>query len=612
MNPVANLFVSIGADLSGVTKGLQQSEGLLKSSGASLKKIGDLAGGVLKVGLLGAVTGVAALVGGLGASVKAAMDAETGQAALAAVLASTGGKAGVTAQMANDLASSLQNVTRFEDDTVLAAENMLLTFTNISSSVFPAATETALNMAQAMGTDAVGASVMLGKALNDPTQGMSALTRVGVTFTDKQKEMIKSLQASGDVMGAQRVILKELEVEFGGAARAAGDTFAGKMDILNHKFGDIMETIGGALIPILSTLATVLIDVLNSEFVQNFTKQIGNLFEVLASGDDIASGVWEIFDNLFGPGVAKVAKEFVMLVEGKLVPAVKEFARIAEQSFWKVADEVIQFWNDIQPMLNNFKTWLTTDGIDALNTFFKKVEELDQTKTKWDTTLKEMGDTWSLLFGKNGLIVTDSKFTFPTFTEMLTNALNTAQLITNTRLDFIKVLFAGFNDVIRGNWQKVFMVDIPNILNAGMDVVLSIFGIKGDELRANVQQILQNIFDWLDSQRGRFSEAASNLMQGLIDGFWQNAAAIASALHDIIYGAINNILAGLHLPPLSGLGTGNTELMPSRPSATSAATSLAGATIQVIFNGENAPRDAAQANHSANLFMNALAEKGLA
>lgn len=57
-------------------------------------------------------------------------------------------------------------------------------------------------------------AIQLGKALNDPIIGMGALRKVGVAFTEAQKEQIKTLQESGDLMGAQKIILNELGNEF--------------------------------------------------------------------------------------------------------------------------------------------------------------------------------------------------------------------------------------------------------------------------------------------------------------------------------------------------------------------------------------------------------------
>lgn len=99
---------------------------------------------------------------------------------------------------------------------------MLLTFTNIGKDVFPNATAMTLDMATAMNGGLAPSAeqlsnqaIQLGKALNDPIMGMGALRKVGVAFTEAQKEQITTLQQSGDIMGAQKIILAELATEFG-------------------------------------------------------------------------------------------------------------------------------------------------------------------------------------------------------------------------------------------------------------------------------------------------------------------------------------------------------------------------------------------------------------
>lgn len=183
-----------------------------------------------------------------------AMDAQAAMAQTVQVLKSTHDASGLTAQSVVDLADKMSRLTLFNKDTTESAENMLLTFTNIGKNVFPLATQTVLDMSQALGQDTKSSAIQLGKALNDPIQGISALQRVGVTFTDSQKNLIKSLVDSGNVAGAQKVILAELQKEFGGSAEAAGKTFPGQLQILGQSFDDIKEKIGQALLPMLQNL----------------------------------------------------------------------------------------------------------------------------------------------------------------------------------------------------------------------------------------------------------------------------------------------------------------------------------------------------------------------
>lgn len=106
-------------------------------------------------------------------------------AQLEAVLKSTGGTVGLTAEQIKNYASELQTTTGIADDVIQSGQNMLLTFTNIGKDVFPKATNTLLDMATAMNGGATpsaealkGSAIQLGKALNDPIEGISALSRV--------------------------------------------------------------------------------------------------------------------------------------------------------------------------------------------------------------------------------------------------------------------------------------------------------------------------------------------------------------------------------------------------------------------------------------------------
>lgn len=196
-----------------------------------------------------AITAAAAAAVAFGvSSVKAYEESQNVLTQLNTVLKSTKSIAGVTADAAVDLSKALQQTTKFSDEEVLSAENLLLTFTKIGKDIFPQATETVLDMATALGEDTKSASIQLGKALQDPILGITALRRVGVNFNDAQKEVIKKLVETGHAAEAQKLILKELHTEFGGSAKAAGTTFAGQVAKLKNTFNDLQESIGYALV----------------------------------------------------------------------------------------------------------------------------------------------------------------------------------------------------------------------------------------------------------------------------------------------------------------------------------------------------------------------------
>lgn len=170
-------------------------------------------------------------------------------------LKATGNAAGISAEEIYAHASALQEMTRIGDETTIMAANMLLSFKNVKAEggIFDDAITSALDLATAMTDNAnpsmqqvIGQTTKLGKVLNDPVQGISALTESGVSFSESQKEMIKALVETGDLMSAQRIILDEIQSQYGGAAEAAV-TFAGRQDQINNALGDAKEGIGDLL-----------------------------------------------------------------------------------------------------------------------------------------------------------------------------------------------------------------------------------------------------------------------------------------------------------------------------------------------------------------------------
>lgn len=208
------------------------------------KQMTSRMGATLSSGLTSALAPLAAAFGA-GALFKNFIDntieAQAATKQLEAVIRSTGGVAGVTAEAALLLSSQLQKVTTFGDEAVTSAESLLLTFTRIGKDVFPAATETVLDMSQALGQDLKASAVQVGKALQDPILGVTALRRVGVNFSADQQKVIKDLVDTGKAAEAQKIILKELQTEFGGSAKAARETLGGALTALQNAFGDLFE-----------------------------------------------------------------------------------------------------------------------------------------------------------------------------------------------------------------------------------------------------------------------------------------------------------------------------------------------------------------------------------
>jgi len=227
-----------------VTKSLNTASTSVAGLDSRLSAIQKTIGVGLAAGAAIGVAGIVGLTKVMSDAVELAKVQEEAEAKLGAVLQTTGEAAGYNLQQMKDMAGAMQSVTTVGDETIIAGQAILATFKNIRGEGFEKATMAALDMSTVMGTDLKSSMTQVGKALNDPIKGLSALSRVGVSFTEEQKEQIKVLQESGDIMGAQAVILAELEGEFGGAAAALRDTFGGSVTAAKNALGDMQEQLG--------------------------------------------------------------------------------------------------------------------------------------------------------------------------------------------------------------------------------------------------------------------------------------------------------------------------------------------------------------------------------
>jgi len=305
-----------------------------------LEGIGGAAKSVFAVGLAAGAVAVAGLTAAIGFSIAEAIDHQKVMAQTVAVLNSTKGAAGMTADSVWDLASAMSKVTTFGEEEIATGENLLLTFTNIGKNVFPQTTQVMLDMSQALGQDLKSSAIQLGKALQDPVNGITALRRVGVNFTEAQQKMIQSLVDAGKVEEAQKLILQELQTEFGGSAEAAGKTFAGQITIMKNRVGEAAEVVGTALMgslvaiqPIFDGIVSV-VEVLAQAFGQLISGDTTGWIETIRTGlaglipPDLINGIINVIQFFLNLGAT--VQNFIATV---VVPFVSEHAEAFKAAF---------------------------------------------------------------------------------------------------------------------------------------------------------------------------------------------------------------------------------------------------------------------------------------
>lgn len=210
------------------------------------------------------------------------------EAQLRASLESTNGAVGRSFNEIVKQASDLQKKTLFGDEVIIKAQSVLLTFKDIRGEINTKAIPAILDLATKMGGDLQGATVQVGKALNDPILGISALRRTGIQLTDEQTENIKKLVEEGKKEEAQLMILSELQSQFGGSAEAAAKAGLGPMQQLTNLWNDFKEKIGGAAINIANRIvpslkSTVIWLSEHGRFLKNTAKLVVTLGTAWAS-----------------------------------------------------------------------------------------------------------------------------------------------------------------------------------------------------------------------------------------------------------------------------------------------------------------------------------------
>ena len=334
----------------------------MRSAGGNLEKLGGIGKKVFAgLAIGGALAGAAGFAKGL---IEDARESAKVGRMTEAVVKSTGMAAHISAAQVGDLATAISNKTGADDEAIQSGQNLLLTFTNVKNEagkgndIFNQASQAITDMTAAMNNGDVsaekikGSSIMLGKALNDPIKGITALSRAGVSFTEAQKKQITEMVKSGNVMGAQKMILGELKKEFGGAAAAATDP-AQKATVA---WGNLREQLGGYLLPVVSAVATFL--------STRVIPAVSRFFDNVAHG----GGAFASVRN----GIA----QFASFLQTSVLPVVQRLGDWFVTTGWPAIKRfAAAFWQDLQPALHQIATSFNTQLRPALESAIQKFRE---------------------------------------------------------------------------------------------------------------------------------------------------------------------------------------------------------------------------------------------
>jgi hypothetical protein len=332
-------------------------------------------------------------------SVKDFNEYAQANAQLTASLQSTGNAAGITATQLHEQSEKLAKSSLFDDKLITRQQSILLTFTQIKGAVYNDAMPAILDLSSKMGEDLQSATVQVGKALNDPIRGMTALRRVGVAFSEDQQKVIKSLVQTGHLAQAQGLILKELNTEFGGSATANAMVGTGPFVVLGHMVDDIKEKLGGVivdiaktLLPILTTGLTIIADVFKfiSDNIWIVVDKVNELFESIGVGFkkitpdeafhkfiDILKKVG-LFLKPIGDTIMPIIMSVINGVKSLIAPLMQFAEPLAALMVW-IRDIVAAILTYLPPVID-FIFMVIRGVIDVLHTLYVFLEKIGAIK----------------------------------------------------------------------------------------------------------------------------------------------------------------------------------------------------------------------------------------
>jgi hypothetical protein len=397
----------LAVDVDVAVNGAQKLNGLAKGFAGAAINVAKVA-----VPIAGAIAGVTAL----------AAEAEKSDAKLQNTFKHMKAGAFTSIPALNKQAEALGQLSSFDDEGIKEAQATLLTFGNVTDKAFDKGLQAAVDMSDFLGTDLQSSTIQIGKALNDPVKGLTALSRVGVSFTEQQQEQIKTMTEAGDAAGAQAIILGELEKQFGGAAEALAGTAAGETAQAFEDLTNAGEEIGAIFLPILAELAKGVsgfahfvqdnfpaIKTVVGNVMEGIGAAIGFVVQIISSftsggtGNAFA-GVWTVI----GQAVDFVSKQvFPFLLQ--MFQKVVEFIRVNGPTIGSIVSQafgaIVAVAKVVVPILMNiarvvFPILLTAAGIllKGLDGTFKLIGGVFNVAAKVvDVMVKSITTAWQLL-----------------------------------------------------------------------------------------------------------------------------------------------------------------------------------------------------------------------
>jgi len=277
---------------------IKSSVGLLGSSlselGGGFASVGSVMTGFAAGGVAGAaISALGQVAEGLEWSIKEATDSEQALKNLSEAVERSGTAWTSVEGKTREYLLQLQATTTYSDEALAGMVERLLTFGMTYEQAMNAA-GAALDLAAAKHMDLESAASLVGKAVDGNT---AILKRYGV-----------DVEVAKDATDKFTPVIAALNEQFGGAAQAQAQTYAGIQERLKNATSELGEKIGGILLPSLASITEAMIPVVDQlgkgvDAIAAWLTEVGKMPEVQGAIiflQDAFAGLMKYLQDLWG------------------------------------------------------------------------------------------------------------------------------------------------------------------------------------------------------------------------------------------------------------------------------------------------------------------------
>ena len=409
---ISSVYTELRARLDKYEKDLNRAKGVTNKAATNMQRsvnklsFDKAAASLTKfLGAFASLYGIKMFTGFMLENIELAASWERGLLRTEALIKSTGGAAGFSAQQLTDFAVEMDRATLFDKRGMIDAINVMQTFRKISGDTFKQAIRLSADLAEINQTSVKASSMQLAKILEAPDRLLSSLTRSGIIFDKSQEDLIKSLVKSNRLIEAQKIILQKLQSEIGGAATGASGGVAGKIDLLKHTWGEFRESLSDSELAVkgieaINLALERLTDKIKSGELLKWSKYIwDNIIPlgVIANRFDQAKDLWgnyfQYFADLENKIVRKKVPEGQKTIITKKAPsrppalsAAKDAALSAAEAEQRHLEKIKKLNDEYIAILPTIKTYRDSWEVKGERTFTdQQIEKSEQLKSAFDS-----------------------------------------------------------------------------------------------------------------------------------------------------------------------------------------------------------------------------------